>query len=85
MRRTRTYFEKQDARLAKIINPKLKDNSILHLSSYRPDNTTRYQIQVVDRITGQERKSFPRHSHYKTNDFAYYLEGILDITEEMPF
>jgi hypothetical protein len=78
MRRNAKYFEARTERLRRSI--KVHEDVNLVLSSYSPGDGKRYQIQFVDKNSG-EKMSLPSWAHLKTDPFDWYLTGLLDAIE----
>lgn len=53
------------------------------LASANPGDGRRWQIHLVNDDSGNIVRCYPRHGHWKTSDFSDYLEGMIDMADEM--
>lgn len=81
---TKKYLEgrvQRFGRVAKDLGVVKKDQEV-YLSCYNPGDGVRYQVQVLNKGSAGEVKSFPNF-HMLTREFDRYLDGLIDALESV--
>ena len=60
----------------------VKEDQEVYLSRYNPGDGVRYQVQVLNKGSAGEVKSFPNF-HMLTKEFDRYLDGLIDGLESV--